>query len=82
MIDTKALAREKYQRALRLIEQAQVLLGSACGELSALEHGFTQWKKVGKMYDQVHQLWRDVAYSSARDKVDLDSIHKEELRET
>lgn len=76
---TEEIARQKYQNALALIERAQLLLADACGELSPLEGAYKEWQKVGKEYDRVHQLWRNVAYSIARDNVDLDPGAKSAL---
>lgn len=79
MSQSKVIARAKFHKALALIERAQHLLSDACQELSPLTGAVDQWKLVGKHYDQVHQLWRDVAYSGARNIVDLDSDNKAKL---
>lgn len=67
------VARKKYDRALQLIEQAQVLLSEAAGELCPLIGAVKQWDLVGKHYRQTKELWRKVAYSYTREKVRLDS---------
>jgi hypothetical protein len=70
---SEELARQKYRKALVLIESAQNRLAEACQELSPLIGAIDQWELVGKHYDLVHQLWRNVAYNIARDNVRMDS---------
>lgn len=76
---TEELARQKYQKALALIERAQNILADACGELSPLVGAHKEWAKLGKEYDRIHELRRALAYSYARDNVDLDSTAKDAL---
>jgi len=71
-INTKEIAKEKAQKALRLIEQAQTLLGEACAELSSLSHGAKQWKAVGDHYDKTKELWHKINMSLPLEKIDLD----------
>lgn len=71
---SELLARHKYQNSLKLIEQAQNLLSDACQELSPLIGAIKQWEDCGKQYDAVHDLWRRVAYSAARENVRMDSM--------
>lgn len=72
MSESIALARSKYQRAIKLIEQAETLLSEACGELCPLVGAIDQWKDCGDRYDEVRALSRRLAYSAARDNVDMD----------
>ncbi len=77
MTESKRIANEKLKRALRFIDEAAGLLSNACGELSPLVHAIDQWELVGKHYDLVRQLGRDVSYTINRDKIDMDSDWKE-----
>jgi hypothetical protein len=67
-------ARLKYQKALKLIEQAQNTLSDACQELCPLIGAVDQWEDCGRAYDHVHDLWRRIAYSVARDNVRMDGL--------
>lgn len=62
----------KYQKALRLIEQAENLLSDACGHLCPLKGAIEEWTLVGNAYDKLKEVRRTVAYSSARDNVEMD----------
>jgi hypothetical protein len=53
----RAEARRRVDRACALIERAQNDLATACGELSALNHGAPVWRATGKMHDRVKGLW-------------------------
>lgn len=65
-------AKDKYKRALDLIERAQNILSDACQELCPLKGAVDQWEDCGRAYDHVHDLWRRLAYSHVRDIVEMD----------
>jgi hypothetical protein len=44
-------------KALRLIEDAQGLIGDACRVLSSLQYAAPQWRATSKLYDKVHAHW-------------------------
>lgn len=67
-------AEQNYQEALGLIERAQNLLSDACGKLCHLKGAMKEWEDCGKSYDNVHDLWRRIAYSSAKFNVEMDGL--------
>lgn len=69
---SEEMARTKYKKALVLIEQAQNTLSDACQELCPLIGAIEEWEDCGKAYQHVHDLWRRIAYSSAKDNVKMD----------
>lgn len=69
---THEVAKIKYQKALVLIERAQNILALAAQELSPLCCAADQHTLVCRKYDDVRQLWRDIAYSSARNDCYID----------
>lgn len=71
---TAAAADAKVQKALVLIERAQVLLDQACQELCPIIGGVAQYTSVGKLHRQVELTWHRVAEWSRRrrGKLDLD----------
>jgi len=77
--DTKTLARIKVNRAIKLIEQAELLLSAACAELCPIVNAYDQWKLVGDQYDEVRALSRKIAYTIPMDSVDLDADAKRAL---
>ena len=79
MSESKAIAKQKLQNALKYIEAAQNHLSSACGELSRLEGAYDQWKAVGDKYDEIKELWRMVNETTPRNSIDLDSDAKAKL---
>lgn len=74
---TDEAARKKYDRALRLIEEAQGLLLDACQELYPLIGANEQWELVGRHCDLTKQLWRKVAYSYVRAEVRMNNADPE-----
>lgn len=78
--DSNKIAREKFNKALALIEKAQHLLGEASSELSPLIGAVDAWELVGKHYDLIHGLWRSVAYNTPQARLDLDEDAKRRLR--
>jgi hypothetical protein len=79
--DTKVIANQKVDKALRLIEQAQFLLSQACGELSSICWADKQWSMVGRHYDETKALWHRVNGTVPRSKIDLDSDAKRALQD-
>lgn len=69
---SEMIAREQYQKALKLIEQAQNKLTEACQQLSPLIGACGQWEDCGRMQTEVHELWRRLAYDMARENVKMD----------
>lgn len=81
MIDTKEIAQQKLDRALQLIEHAQGILRQAAEEVSPIVHACEQYDLILKEYDNVHNLWREVAYKTPRSKIDMDSDTKARIAE-
>lgn len=79
MIPATPAAEQKVQNALAKIESAQRLLGDACAELSPVVGAAGDWKRVGALYDRVHEEWRKLAYD-AHNGWRLDSEAKNEVR--
>lgn len=50
-------ARRRVERALRKIEEAQGLIGDACGILSSLQYAAPEWRATSKLYDRVRAHW-------------------------
>ncbi len=61
----KAAAEVRVRAALELIQEAQMLLGRASGELSSVVGMVAEWRKVGVRYDQVHGTWYAVERKAA-----------------
>lgn len=80
-IDSKAIANQKVELALKYIEQAQYLLSKACGELCPIVNASEQWKIVGDHYDATKDLWHNVNESILWSKIDLDPDEKRRLEE-
>ncbi len=83
----KTAAEARVVAALELIEEAQMLLGRACGELSSVVGMVAEWRKVGARYDQVHGAWyaveRKAAVLRAKGRLLLDrEPSAEEARES
>lgn len=79
--DMRAAATVRIERALALIERAQNDLGSACGELSALEGAIPVWKATSAKYDQVKALWYRIHNQRMLGRYRLDETNIEaELR--
>ncbi|MGZ3744428.1 MAG: hypothetical protein ACXVB1_00060 [Pseudobdellovibrionaceae bacterium] len=78
-IDSKKIAQQKVEKALKLIDQASHLLSLACGELSPIIYADKQWKMVGDHYDATKDLARQVSFTIQRSKIDLDSDTKNAL---
>lgn len=61
----KAVAEARVKAALDLIQEAQLLLGRACAELSSVQGMNPSWREVGKRYDEVHGTWYSVERKAA-----------------
>ncbi len=61
----KTAAEAHVRAALELIQEAQMLLGRAAGELSSVVGMVPEWRKVGVRYDQVHGTWYAVEKKAA-----------------
>lgn len=57
------IAKAKYRRAVKLLEQAEALISEACGELCPLVGAVELWTEVGDHYDKTKALARKLAYS-------------------
>lgn len=57
----RAEAKRRLEEALGHIQAAQDELGRACAMLSSLRYGSPAWKRVSRLYDQVHGGWYRVA---------------------
>ncbi len=66
------IAKAKYQRAVKLLEQAEALVSEACGELCPLIGAVELWTAVGDHYDLTKALARRLAYSHLRDIVEME----------
>jgi hypothetical protein len=77
--ELRAEAELRVRRALAHIQQAQNALGSACSELSALEHGYPTQQAVSKVYDRVHELWYRVQRFQQSGRFRLDRTNVEAL---
>lgn len=70
-----AVARERVQQALILIERAQNDLNSARIELSEVTHLSRLWKDGGKLYDDVKAYWHDVNAALNKGGFGLSELH-------
>lgn len=75
----QAAAKFRVDRALRLIEQAQNDLNSACADLSTLNGGVPVWKATGAMADRVKALWYRVHNFRMGGRYSLDDMHVQAL---
>ena len=69
-------AQTRYRTALTYIERAQNLISDACEQLSPLVGAITEYELCQKHYDDTKNLWRRLAYSTARDDSEMDSDHQ------
>lgn len=75
-----AEAKRRVQVALRQIEDAQNLLGSACSTLSSLEAAIPAWQATSKLYDRVHAHWYKVRDRlEGNPKVKLDQLNADAI---
>ncbi len=77
MTESMRIAREKYRRAIKAVEESEQLLANAAELMSGLVYAVHEWELIGKQFDQVRQLRREVSYSTAKDRVDMDSDWKD-----
>ncbi len=72
--DYNRVAREKYRRAMALVEQAQRLIGDASAELCPVIWGNPDYQRLGKLYDKIHAEWYKLkhALDVRGPKLDLD----------
>jgi hypothetical protein len=61
----RKVAEARVKAALDLIQEAQMLLGRACAELSSVQGMNPSWREVGKRYDEVHGTWYSVERKAA-----------------
>lgn len=76
---SQLVAKQKVQRALELIEQAQRLISEAGSELSPICWGAKEHKQVCDFYDKVKALWYRVEPLRYSTKIDLDAENKRSL---
>lgn len=74
--DSVAQAELRIRRALNHIQNAQTQLGYASAELSGVIGVLRDWKRLGKLYDQIHKEWYKLEARRQRGNFDLDGISK------
>lgn len=70
---SNAEARKRVDRALNKIEDAQNLLGEACGILSRLIGAVPEWKAVSDHYDETKALWYAIQPLASSTRIVMDS---------
>lgn len=74
--DTKAIARDRVEKALAHIEDAQRSLAAACQLLCPVAGFVIEWERTGKLYDYVKHLWHQIAPRAQASDYDLDESAK------
>jgi hypothetical protein len=77
---THVYAVARVERAMDLAEQAQVLLGAALAELSPIVGGMVEWRRLGKLYDELHAQWYRLERLRENPKLELDDCAAQALK--
>lgn len=71
---TEAEARRRVEQALQHLQRAQEQVGEAQSLLSSLIGGMTAWEHVGKTYDRIRADWHRVEVLRRKSGLDLDGV--------
>ena len=62
----------RVERAMDLAERAQHLLGAALAELCPIVGGMVEWRRLGRIYDELHAQWHRLERLRANPRIELD----------
>lgn len=81
MSKSKAVAKERINKALKIIEEAQTKLGQAGSEIASIRGLGSHCNALGKLYQDIKTEWYALEKFTSGKEFDLDDLNKSKLKD-